>query len=407
MPKLFAARYANSDSSPELLEFFNDPAGVGIRCSLHGWVKRFVLTIRAKSRLDAYERYRTHHGMRFAIPDYALDKPVAAGRAYEIVPDGRHVHYICAGAWKEHERELDTTVYSTSALTDAVIKAALSAHVSVVSSDQSNIDSPGTQIGTEWDTRVSTGGIYPTQIIEELLNMSDSSGNIWDYWTLPAPFNGVTLGKPIPYMKARSASAAIDWQVDLKDLRDITYSRHIWDLARDVTTYYGASPTATAGSSSGKTGLWTVQKALRAEEYSLTPANQFEDKHLATFEEPVQQQDFTIGSAFIRDGSGARWPLWEMIKRGPGYIRINDLYPTAVLLASSNDRLRVFFTSALDYDYASNTMRVVPDLPDSRLDALMAREDNVKEAKGEIIQRYSRKFGGGVPMMSGGGLKGR
>lgn len=405
MPRLYAARFADDDSSPALLEFVEQPANVGIRASLPGWVKTIEVTLRAGSRIEAYERYRTHLGQRLAIADHLLDRPVAEGRIYEIVPDGRYVHYICAGPWKEHERELDVTSYTTTNSLDTVIKAMLTAHVSVLSSDQSNIDANSTQIGSVWDTKSSTGGITPAEAITELLEMSDSSGNVWDYWVIPEPFTGVTLGQYLPYYKARSESAAINWQCDLADLKSISQSRHIWSLARDVTVYYGSSPTATAGSISTEADLWTVQTAPRQARFALTQGNQHEDKVLAVYEKPIQQQDFTIGAGMIRDSAGARWPLWELIKRGPGYIRINDLYPTADLFDKSVDRLRTFFMAALDYDYSSNALRVVPDNPDSRLDALMARENNIAEARGEMVQRYDRG-GGNIGALSAGSIGG-
>jgi len=388
MNRLYAARFANDDSSPALLEFVEQPANVGIRASLPGWVKTVEVTVRANSRIDAYERYRMHLGQRMAIADGLLDRPVAEGRIYEIVPDGRHVHYICAGPWKEHERQLDLTTYTSTNSLDTVIKAMLTAHVSVLSSDQSNIDANSTQIGSVWDTKSSTGGITPAEAITELLEMSDSSGNIWDYWVIPEPFSGVSLGQYLPYYKARSTTAAINWQCELADLKQLSMSRHIWNLARDVTVYYGSSPTATASSVSTKADLWTVEKAPRKERFALTQANQTEDKYLSIYEQPIQQQDFSIGAGTIRDAAGAQWPLWELIKRGPGYIRINDLYPTAALLDVSTDRLRTFFIAALDYDYSSNILRVVPDNPDTRLDAVLAREVNMTEVKGEMVQRY-------------------
>lgn len=390
MAKLYAARYADDDSSPGLLEWIGEPANVGIRANLPGWVKTIEVTVRTTSRADAYERYRTHLGQRLAIADHLLDRPVAEGRIYEVVPDGRFVHYICAGPWKEHERELDVTSYSTSASLDSVIKAMLTAHVSVLSSDQSNIAANATLIGSVWDTKSSTGGITPAEAITEILEMSDSNGNPWDYWVLPESFNGTKLGQYLPFYKNRLATTNISWQCDIADLRQITMSRHIWNLSRDVTVYYGSSPTATAGSTSTKADLWTVEKAPRQARQALTQANQHEDKVLAIFEDPVQQQDFTIGAGTIRDIAGAKWPLWELVKRGPGLIRINDLYPTIDLIDSSQDGLRVFFITALDYDYSSNTLRVVPDNPDSRLDVVMAREVNMTEVKGEMVQRYDK-----------------
>ena len=385
---LWAARYDNDDSTPSMLEYIGEPANVGIRASLPGWVKTTEITIRAKSRADAYERYRTHLGQRMAVGDNAIDQPITEGRIYEIVPDGRHVHYICAGPWKEHERELDVTSYTATDTLASVITDILTDHVAVLSSDKSNIDANSTQIGSVWNTKASTGGITPADAITEILDMSDSSGNVWDYWCVPEPFNGVSLGQYLPYYKARSTTAAINWQCELADLKQLSMSRHIWNLARDVTVYYGSSPTATASSVSTEADLWTVEKAPRKERFALTQANQTEDKYLSIYEQPIQQQDFSIGAGTIRDAAGAQWPLWELIKRGPGYIRINDLYPTAALLDVSTDRLRTFFIAALDYDYSSNTLRVVPDNPDTRLDAVLAREVNMTEVKGEMVQRY-------------------
>jgi len=81
-----------------------------------------------------------------------------------------------------------------------------------------------------------------------------------------------------------------------------------------------------------------------------------------------QQSPFTINSKTIRDTSGARWPLLEMIARGGGYLRINDLYPSASTYADSTNNSSTFFITALDYDNVSGQMRVVVDNPDRRID---------------------------------------
>lgn len=90
--------------------------------------------------------------------------------------------------------------------------------------------------------------------------------------------------------------------------------------------------------------------------------------------EAVQVQAFTVTAPTIRDGSGGRWPLWEVITQGGGYIRINDLFPAAAIFSQSQNNLTTFRITALDYDYASNTLRVNVDNKDKRLDARLRRE---------------------------------
>jgi hypothetical protein len=81
-----------------------------------------------------------------------------------------------------------------------------------------------------------------------------------------------------------------------------------------------------------------------------------------------QQSPFTINSRTIRDTGGGRWPLLEMIARGGGYLRINDLYPSASTYTTNTNNSSTFFITALDYDNVSGQMRVVVDIPDRRLD---------------------------------------
>ena len=87
----------------------------------------------------------------------------------------------------------------------------------------------------------------------------------------------------------------------------------------------------------------------------------------------TQVQAFTVTAPTIRDGNGARWPLWEVIAQGGGYIRVNDLFPAAAIFGESNNSLTVFRITALDYDYTSNTLRINVDNQDRRLDVRLRR----------------------------------
>lgn len=85
---------------------------------------------------------------------------------------------------------------------------------------------------------------------------------------------------------------------------------------------------------------------------------------------PVQSAAFTVSAPWIRDGNGARRPLWAPIFEGGGVIQITDLYPAAaVSLNQATNNLDTFFITSMDYDYTSNQLRVGVNVPDSRLDA--------------------------------------
>ncbi len=386
--QLRAARYANSDSGPELLEQFDSVAALGIRCSKPGWVQRIELTVRASNRFDEYDRYSAQIGQRIIIHDQWIDRPVASGRIHEIIPNNGVITYICAGHWKDHFRDLDTTSYGSTTTTSANIKTALSAHATPINTDQSNIDETSTQIGTVWAPNAN-GGDHVGDMIKAFIGMSDSNGATWDYWVKDDTISISQLGQPIPYFKARSKTAAIDWVIERADIAGggLELARDIWDLTRDVTVYYDSTPTSAGGSTSGKSDLWTVDRVITKPTYSATPGAQHEDLILDKFEEPAQRAAFTITAPFIRDGAGVKWPLWEVVKQGGGYIRISDLFPSPGLYDTSEDRESVFFITAADYDYTTNTLRIVPDNDDTRLDAVLQRENNIGEIKGEMISR--------------------
>ena len=89
--------------------------------------------------------------------------------------------------------------------------------------------------------------------------------------------------------------------------------------------------------------------------------------------EPRQVQSITVSAPSIRDSNGAEWPLWEVVARGGGYIRINDLYPDASLFSTSLNGTTAFRITSLDYDNVSQSLRIGLDALDSRLDARLQR----------------------------------
>ena len=153
--KLFANRYDDASyTGTGAAEQFENISDIGIRWALPGGIHRVELMIKANSRMDAYNRYQNHLGHRIAIYDSYCDRYIG-GQVFEVVPDGRYVLYICGGPWKrlEHER-WTTSERPATGNTDALIKDALTDAVSIVDSDQSNIDASAVD-GGGWVTSQS------------------------------------------------------------------------------------------------------------------------------------------------------------------------------------------------------------------------------------------------------------
>lgn len=115
--------------------------------------------------------------------------------------------------------------------------------------------------------------------------------------------------------------------------------------------------------------------------YSQTQAEQLRDAYAATYNNPIAQGGFSIVSPTIHSGTGARWPVWYLLRR-PSYLQVIDLYPAATLTSLRLDSLTSIFTTSVDYDGV--TMRVTPDAPDARLDVLLK---NAGITRGEIVYR--------------------
>lgn len=262
-PRLFAARYNVSRSL--LLEFFESPAEIGVRCALPGWLQRLEVTVKTRSKFDAYERYRSHLGHGFTIFDSYLDKPITDGWVYEVVPDGRHVHYICAGGWKrltdQYEEDNPATIGNPT--TDAYLKTVLQNHAPAVSTNYSNIVATGTATGLAfrvWEDP-GTPGTLPQDIVETILQMSTASNEVLDFWLESQRLNNVALRPPIAYMQPRKSNVTVDWQVERKDIVEVTLGRHIWDLGNEVEVYFTLNTTLNGNHSKGDTVIAVVSSA--------------------------------------------------------------------------------------------------------------------------------------------------
>jgi hypothetical protein len=242
---LFVSRYDDVDYTGNApVESIHSVQDIGLRWSIAGGLQRLEVTMRAHSDFDAWDRYQNHLGHRIAVYDGLLDRYIA-GTVYEIVPDGRLVTYICAGPWKR----VNDDIYSVSQMsdltlptddTDVVVKDILDDVVTVSNSDQSNIDSTGEDIGA-WTANRRGIGVFAGEAIEELTAIGTSGNAPLDFYFVDAPFSGVQLQKPLPYLKARSTTASPDWQFERADLASggLSLSRNVWNLARDQRIGYG------------------------------------------------------------------------------------------------------------------------------------------------------------------------
>jgi hypothetical protein len=462
--RLYAGRWSTDGSTQYADAAMLEPENVGVNWRVDGYgVNRIEVTVRARNQMDQYDRYKNHLGQRLALYGSDCYRPISGFITDVEYAGAGRVTYTAKGPGAARmEDELDTTVYTSATTIDAAIKYILTQFVSVSSSDQSNIDSNSTTLGG-WQPDTPQGS-YPARIIAELLDKSDSAGNIWDFWLQDAPFSGVSLGDYVPYYKARSATAAADWIVYRRDLSRLQLARDINDLRTNVSVYYGTITGTHTGANNSSTLIdstrnfgfagvlpgdrvsnltdgsrsiassvsqtspttlilrpitggtdndfdtsdaysielqepqyaqsdsvtpiyWTRECAENQSKMTFTQAGQYADILKNT--EPRQVQSFTVGAPWIRDGSGARWPLWEVIAQGGGYIRVADLYPAAALFSTSADKLTTFRITGLDYDYANNQLSVTVQDPSLRLDARLRRAGILNS---EQIQRYTGGF---------------
>jgi hypothetical protein len=245
---LYAARYDDTDwIGVDPAEYFLNPANVGVRWALPDGVQRIELTIKAASRFDAYNRYRNHLGQIIAIFDSKIHRQIS-GNIYEIIIDGRYVHYICAGPWKRtYDNEYTLTNFSNITPTDYIddlVNDILLDAVAISNSDQSGVTDPLVQVGA-WSPKKHDGDqpIMGGDALIELGRIGHASNQIMDFFFTYPPFDGATLKKPLPNFRRRiyTTPPNAEWFFRQKDLAPdgLFTGRHIWDLKRDIYVKYG------------------------------------------------------------------------------------------------------------------------------------------------------------------------
>jgi hypothetical protein len=220
-------------------EHFTEPSELSIRWALPGGVSRIEITIKARSKDDAYRRYMEHLGDTFGIYDTSCHS-VITGQCYEVIPDGSHVTYVCAGAWKRANDDFyNVGDFPATGNTDAIIKDILTDSVAITNADQTNIGASSVAIGG-WIPD-HTPGTYAGNAIAELALVGDSADAMMDFYFVDHTLDESKPNLPIPYYKSRSATASPDWIFSIEDLapNGLTMARNIWNLKTLVWIAYG------------------------------------------------------------------------------------------------------------------------------------------------------------------------
>lgn len=250
-PKLMAARYDDVNLrrlSGVPVETFDSIMDLGVRLAFPGGLQRLELTIKAKSRRDAYDRYQHHQGQILIVFDNLMDKYIG-GQVFEVLPDGLFITYIIGGSWKRLSMMRWTLgsrpAYGPAVNTEDVIIDLLDDSGTAFSNtDQANISGTSVNAGG-WVNQTlmgSSAGINGAQVVTELVAVGDSSDRLVNFYFVNGRFLGpMTLDLPKPYLKSVTTNADPDWQIEMKDIAPggLMVSRNIWNLKTAIRVAYG------------------------------------------------------------------------------------------------------------------------------------------------------------------------
>jgi hypothetical protein len=270
--------------------------------------------------------------------------------------------------------------------TTEILLDALENKVSVIASDLDEINETNTVIGF-WEPNIEEGGMYPGELIEKLASMSDSTYTQWNYWLENRPLSNASPVLPIAHFEAQVDDGTFDWKIHRRMIRDdsATAERKIQELRNAVKAIYrgmeddelkvepdDGSWITDADSISD---FWRREIMVNAGNSDAEIADQYMRLYLDKFKGAMFNKAFTVGTREIEDSGGTGWPLWTPIKFSKSYFKFVDLFPLYKSLDQSWDRSLSSQATVMEYNYESNTLRVVLDQEDDRLDALLARMD--------------------------------
>lgn len=351
--------------------------GLTLRCESHGGVQQIQFEI-ADRYIDSYRWAYDHIGSTVYVIDNAVNPPVAEGVIFEpaISLDGTRI--TAFGPWPAlmfNQVYNDTATWVAAGQTGAQVKAILTGECPGVSSDQSNVDEPGTN-NFPWQP---TENAYPGELIPDLAALGDASNEEWYFWLKTAPMLGTTPAKPVPYFKARSSITKV-YQAWLADFAPggLDLMPSLRELVNDARVIYRNAAGGQQVTASGTDADSQSRYGLRERwSYDLgaapaAAAIQYRDMLLERYKAPQQSASFRLNT-WLYDQWGGRWPLWRAIADFPFKFTVADLIPDSTVLGHTLDNKRTFLTLGVEYDYDSNTLTITPDTEDNRADALLAR----------------------------------
>ena len=379
---LYGYLYDQSLTSPALVRRLGTLSGLRILFELPGGVQAIEFDFGA-SEAEAYFFYESYVGYRVVVLDGIADKPVAEGWIYGVALSQVGCKVLCKGAWYRHFDEFDDTDYPMAQTSSSVLKASLTNFVPVSNSDQTNVAETSFTLGTlgqTWD--FSQYGLFPGDLIIKLASMSDAALSQWNYWMQSAPFNATTPQKPLSYFVAQVDDGTVNWQIQKRDMAassGLTMERNIDELGNNITVIYRdisnseQAITAWSADTDSQASFWLREIVLSGGEMTTDGATQYRDLMLSKLKQPLFKRAFTISSREIMDGYGYKWPLWQVIKNCGGYMRINDLYPSADMFTNSLDGKRSGQIMTAEYDDTNYTLRISLDTQDDSTSAILAQ----------------------------------
>jgi len=355
------------------------PYSSGLRISMviPGGVQTISFRL-ADDYIDAYRWAYDHIGSKIYVFDNLASRPVAEGVIFEptISESGNQV--VAQGPWGAYlfnQVYNNTASWITAGQTGAQIEDMLTTECPEISSDMVNVDEPGTN-NFPWQPSDNS---YPGDLIEYLASLSDVNNAQWYFWLQSRSTIQGQPQAPEAWFKPANEVPGL-FMCRRRDMRPggLTLTPSLRQLANDVRVMWLDATGIQNQTGSAADAASQTRFGLRERwDYDLgkapaTAADQYRDLILAQTKDPQQSASFSLNTRLM-DRWGGTWPLWRLIAEFPVKFSVMDLIPDNTLLSYILDNKRTFITLAAEYDYDSNTLRIVPDTEDNRADAMLAR----------------------------------
>lgn len=394
MNGLQVARVGQTTGS--IIERFPRIADLGIRCSLPFWLQRIEFSTYKNNYRASYSAYDDQFFQRLAVLNSTLDFCLS-GFIMEIVPDGRHLHYVCTGPQVRIAKALHNSVSggSTQVFGAYIDNQLLDNATNFYPTAFRNMDiTTGNQLGANFTVNAVIGTSY-TDIIKELLTWGDSSYNIWDFWFSDIGWdliNGVQMYQG--NLQPRANNAAYDFYISDYDREQVPVGRHMWNYQSRSKINYGTGSSVTSEiiNSEAESKYWPARVWETQSKMDATVAADYAQQKVNFYSEPIRQEAVLVTSPTIRHRTRGKVPTYYLLSH-PQVFRLEDRGNwglSGITFGGAQEKINqveTLFCTGVDYDYKSGKVRLVPNSPDARLDAMLARSA-INEFKNEMVQRF-------------------